>query len=210
MTNPVPGHPVTTEWGITGPHWTGCGWHTGQDYAASQGTAVVAARAGEVRHVNYGSAFGSHQFVIVPGDGTEDFYAHCTTRPPHGERVEQGQHVAAVGCEGNCTGPHLHLERHKQAGSWSCSNMDDPMKSHNDGGGGDDDMTPEQHATLDRIEWMVSQIKPQTDQINPALRGPVDRVHWGVMDDAQGLRTMVADVQMRIAVIEDILSEESG
>jgi hypothetical protein len=49
--------------------------------------------------------------------------------------VNAGDKVGEVGTEGNVTGPHLHFERHKRAGTWSCSNMDDPMKSHGAGGG---------------------------------------------------------------------------
>ena len=133
MVNPVPGHSVTTAYHKTGSHWTTCGWHTGQDYAAPAGTDIVAARGGTVVHVNYGSAFGNHQFVIRPGDGTEDFYAHTSSRPGSGVLVSGGAKVADVGSEGNSTGPHLHFERHKNYG-WNCNGMDDPMKSHNAGG----------------------------------------------------------------------------
>lgn len=133
MVNPVPGKTVTTPYHKTGSHWTACGWHTGQDYAAPQGTRVVAARSGTVKHVNYGSAFGSHQIAVVCADGTEDFYAHMYRRENNNVKVEAGQWIGYVGSEGNSTGPHLHFERHKNAGAWNCSNMDDPMKSHNEG-----------------------------------------------------------------------------
>lgn len=135
MVNPVPGKTVTTPYRKTGSHWKACGWHTGQDYAAPTGTQVVAARSGRVVHTSYGSAFGPYQFAIVCPDGTEDFYAHTTSRPSSGKQVNAGDPVARVGSLGNATGPHLHFERHKRAGSWNCSNMDDPMKSHNEGGG---------------------------------------------------------------------------
>lgn len=131
MVNPVPGYSVTTAYHKTGSMWNACGWHTGQDYAAPQGTRVVAARAGTVKHVNYGSSFGSHQIAVVCSDGTEDFYAHMYRRENHNTRVEAGQWIGYVGTEGNSTGPHLHFERHKVAGSWSCGNMTDPMTSHN-------------------------------------------------------------------------------
>jgi hypothetical protein len=44
--------------------------------------------------------------------------------------------------------------------------------------GGDDDMTPEQAKTLDEVHWMLGQMKPQTDQINPRLMKPVDDSYW--------------------------------
>lgn len=134
MVNPVPGYQVTTPYRKTGPSWKTCGYHTGQDYAAPLGTQIVAARGGSVVHVNYGSALGNHQFVIRPGDGTEDLYCHTSSRPGNGAQVAAGQHVAKVGNEGNSTGPHLHFERHKSYG-WACSVFDDPMKSHNYVGG---------------------------------------------------------------------------
>lgn len=134
MVNPVPGKSVTTPYHKTGSLWKACGWHTGQDYAAPMGTVVVAARAGTVRHVNYGNAFGSKQLAVVCSDGSEDFYAHMSNRAAAGTKVAAGQQVGRVGAEGNVTGPHLHFERHKRAGDWNCSNMDDPMKSHNAGG----------------------------------------------------------------------------
>jgi hypothetical protein len=94
----------------------------------------VAARAGVTKHVNYGSAFGSKQLAVQCDDGTEDFYAHMSSRVGSGIRVAAGAKVGAVGTEGNSTGPHLHFERHKTKNAWNCGNMDDPMKSHNDGG----------------------------------------------------------------------------
>jgi len=130
MVNPVPGFKVTTGFKLKGRHWTACGWHTGQDYAAPAGTNVVAARGGKVSWTDYGSAFGRFQFSIRPGDGTEDFYAHTTTRPKQGAIVATGQYIAEVGSEGNSTAPHLHFERHSSIG-WACNKMADPMLSHN-------------------------------------------------------------------------------
>ena len=131
MVNPVPGYSVTTAYRKTSTgSWETCGWHTGQDYAAPSGADVVAARGGTVAHVDYGDFLGEHQFVIRPGDGTEDLYCHTKTRPANGAKVSTGQYVAEVGREGNATGDHLHFERHKWYG-WDCELMDDPMKSHN-------------------------------------------------------------------------------
>jgi murein DD-endopeptidase MepM/ murein hydrolase activator NlpD len=136
MVNPVPGRSVTTAYGIRGRHWScnrdssGNGVHTGADFAAPHGTRVVAARPGTARHVNYGSAFGSRQLLIVTADGTADFYAHMSRRiPANGARVEAGQHVGDVGADGNATGPHLHFERHRNASGWNCSNHTDPGPS---------------------------------------------------------------------------------
>lgn len=135
MTNPVPGFAISTPYGKRGKYWScnkdanGNGVHTGCDYAAPAGTTIVAARGGKVKHTSYGTAFGSKQFAILCSDGTEDFYAHTTTRPANGATVATGQAVAKVGAEGNVTGAHLHFERHPKQGSWSCSNHTNPQPS---------------------------------------------------------------------------------
>jgi len=126
---PVHGYSVHPAYGATGPYWTSCGWHTGADIAAPAGTAVAAARGGVARHCDYGPAFGEHQFTIEPGDGTEDFYAHCQTRPKHGATVATGEYVAQVGDEGQASGPHLHFERHTDTGYWHCTIICDPAPS---------------------------------------------------------------------------------
>ena len=142
MVNPVPGKSITTPYGKRGSYWScnedanGNGIHTGVDYAAPCGTPVVAARGGKVVHCNHGSAFGSHQIEILPGDGTRDFYAHMPSRAANGVKVSTGQKVGTVGAEGNVTGAHLHFERHKVAtGGWSCGIVVDPAPSINAGGG---------------------------------------------------------------------------
>lgn len=134
--DPVPGYPITTPYGRRGSYWScdedadGNGIHTGVDYAAPLGTRVVAARGGRVVHANHGSAFGSHQVEVLPGDGTRDFYAHLSNRVAHGTVVKAGDPLGRVGAEGNVTGPHLHFERHSVAtGGWSCSVIRDPQPS---------------------------------------------------------------------------------
>lgn len=138
MTNPVPGHAVSTPYGRRGSYWScdedayGNGIHTGVDYAAPSGTKVVAARPGQVVWSSHGSAFGSHQVDLLAGDGTRDFYAHMRSRVANGSRVEAGDKVGEVGAEGNVTGAHLHFERHAtEYGGWSCSVVRDPAPSIN-------------------------------------------------------------------------------
>src|SRR4029077_844986 len=86
VTNPVPSASIGTPYGKRGSWWScdensnGDGIHTGVDYPDPNGTKVVAARGGKVVYCNHGSAFGSHQLEILPGDGTRDFYAHMRSR----------------------------------------------------------------------------------------------------------------------------------
>jgi len=136
MVNPVPGRTITTAYGIRGRHWScdrnsaGHGVHTGADFAAPNGTRVVAARPGTARHVSYGAAFGSRQLLIVAADGTADFYAHMSRRiPGNGATVAAGQHIGDVGADGNATGPHLHFERHANPNGWTCANHRNPQPS---------------------------------------------------------------------------------
>lgn len=136
---PVPSHPtVTTPFGRRGRHWScnrdaaGNGIHTGVDFGSPgiAGAPVVAARSGTARHVNYGSAFGTRQLLIVAADGSADFYAHMATRTTtDGARVSIGARVGTVGASGNVTGPHLHFERHTRAAGWSCGVVTDPQRS---------------------------------------------------------------------------------
>jgi hypothetical protein len=138
---PVPGASIGTPYGKRGPYWScspdaaGHGKHTGVDYPAAAGSAVVAARAGTVHHCHHGDAFGAHQIEITPGDGTRDFYAHMSRRVGNGVKVSAGEWVGDVGSEGNATGPHLHFERHTVAsGGWSCAIITDPKPSIDHGG----------------------------------------------------------------------------
>ena len=135
MVSPVPGHKTATAFGARGKHW-GCdqingeGIHTGVDFPAPIGTQVVAARGGVTAHVNFGDAFGTLQLAVHCADGTEDFYAHMSSRVAAGTKVRAGDRVGEVGDQGNVTGPHLHFERHKSQGPpWTCGFITNPGPS---------------------------------------------------------------------------------
>lgn len=139
MGDPIKGKNVSTPYGQRGPYWScnedpaGDGIHTGCDVGGvPAGTDVLAMRPGKVRHVNYGSGFGSKQVAVQMADGSsEDFYAHMRSRVSHGATVKLGDKIGEVGSEGNASGPHLHVERHPDPGYWNCHNLDDPQKSIN-------------------------------------------------------------------------------
>ena len=145
---PVPSkYKITTPYGRRGSYWScdkvnGKGIHTGADFACPVGTPVYATIAGQVRHRNYGSAFGNHQVAISPdsdqpfGDG-EVFYAHMRKRAANGTRVKVGDWIGEVGIEGNVSGAHLHYEYHPNAkGKWSCAVVADPSPTLGGGGSG--------------------------------------------------------------------------
>lgn len=124
MVSPAPGFSIGTPYRKSGS-WS-CGYHTGVDFPCPTGTRLVASIAGQIRHRNYGSALGNHQFAISPDPGQpfadgEVFYAHTRTRLADGVYVNVGDFVAECGVEGNTTGPHLHYEFHpNQKNSWGC------------------------------------------------------------------------------------------
>lgn len=108
--SPVPGYGVSTPFGRRGS-WA-AGYHTGDDYAAPTGRAVVATRAGRVIGAGWniwGPSYGLQ--VIVETNGVRHLYAHLSRRDVSvGQWVTQGQRLGAVGSTGNSTGPHCHYE----------------------------------------------------------------------------------------------------
>ena len=85
-------------------------FHTGVDYPAPTGTAVVAAGDGTV--IAAGSAAGYGRLVVVQHSaGVTTFYAHLSkilVKP--GRPIAGGTILGLVGQTGDATGPHLHFE----------------------------------------------------------------------------------------------------
>jgi murein DD-endopeptidase MepM/ murein hydrolase activator NlpD len=84
--------------------------HTGLDFPAATGTAVVAAAGGVVlsieRHPEYGNLL-----TLDHGNGLLTRYAHLSAvTVAVGDIVRGRQPVGAVGSTGRSTGPHLHFE----------------------------------------------------------------------------------------------------
>jgi murein DD-endopeptidase MepM/ murein hydrolase activator NlpD len=94
-------HPVQKRWKA----------HKGIDYAAKQGTPVVAAGNGKVTHAGY-SKYNGYYVFIQHGNGILTKYLHFYKRPSvkKGQRVKQGQNIGYVGATGLAAGPHLHYE----------------------------------------------------------------------------------------------------
>ncbi|MEM1250263.1 MAG: M23 family metallopeptidase, partial [Acidobacteriota bacterium] len=83
--------------------------HTGADYAANQGTPVLAAADGVVRLAEE-HFFGGNSVFLDHGDGLITMYLHLhEIFVDPGESVTRGSVIGTVGSTGRSTGPHLHF-----------------------------------------------------------------------------------------------------
>jgi murein DD-endopeptidase MepM/ murein hydrolase activator NlpD len=93
-------HPILNRWKA----------HLGVDYGAPTGTPVRVVGDGTVKFAGWQNGYGN----VVEIQHTQNRitkYAHLSRIDVRtGEKVEQGQTVAAVGATGWATGPHLHFE----------------------------------------------------------------------------------------------------
>lgn len=103
LTHPVPGA-IKTQ-GIHG--------YNAVDFAASVGTPIRAAGAGEVivsRNSGWNGGYGQY-IVIRHRNGAQTLYAHLSRNDVGvGAYVDQGDVIGATGNSGRSTGPHLHFE----------------------------------------------------------------------------------------------------
>ena len=83
--------------------------HSGMDIAAPAGTPVQAPAAGVVTLAAADYYITGGTLIIDHGHGISSNFLHLSRIDVRvGDRVEQGQLVAAVGATGRATGPHLH------------------------------------------------------------------------------------------------------
>jgi murein DD-endopeptidase MepM/ murein hydrolase activator NlpD len=93
--------------------------HLGVDYAAPEGTPVVALGGGRVVSVSWKKGFG-RTVVIKHNAAYLSQYAHLSRYASGlhaGARVNQGQVIGYVGSTGHATGPHLDF-RVQESGRW--------------------------------------------------------------------------------------------
>ncbi|UAL30416.1 M23 family metallopeptidase [Nocardioides rotundus] len=128
---------LTSEFGprvhpITGENST----HTGTDFAAPDGTPILAAADGTVTIAEFSGGYGGLIVIehTIAGQTVATAYSHMWQRGIHvaaGDEVAAGEHIGDVGSSGNSTGPHLHFEvrtggtngEHTDPATW--------LKSHN-------------------------------------------------------------------------------
>lgn len=122
--SPAPGYKVTTPWGKkprNNTYWQTRGHHTGDDYACSYGTKVVAVRNGTAYQM-WDSMLG-HVILLFADNGRTYWYCHLSHfSVKSGTKVKAGQVLARSGQSGKGAkfGPHLHFEmRYGHTRSWS-------------------------------------------------------------------------------------------
>jgi murein DD-endopeptidase MepM/ murein hydrolase activator NlpD len=99
---PVPGGKITQYFS---------GYHPAIDIAAPYGSTVVAADAGVVTWAGWRNNGGGLVVQVDHGNGIVTVYNHLgSIWVGPGQSVGKGQGIAAVGCTGICTGPHVHFE----------------------------------------------------------------------------------------------------
>jgi murein DD-endopeptidase MepM/ murein hydrolase activator NlpD len=85
-------------------------FHQGLDIAAPIGTTITAAAGGTVIMAQWYGGYGNY-ILIDDGGGYSTGYGHLSAfYVSAGQQVKQGQAIGAVGCTGECTGPHVHFE----------------------------------------------------------------------------------------------------
>ncbi len=86
------------------------GTHKGIDIAAPSGTPIYASDGGTVKFSGWYGNYGN-LVIIDHGNGFQTYYAHNSKNyVSAGEKVYQGQHIAAMGTTGDSTGNHSHFE----------------------------------------------------------------------------------------------------
>ena len=83
--------------------------HTGQDFAAPEGTPIHAVGDGKIIFAAYDGSYGNKIAILHP-DGTVTWYAHMSAFVQTSGTVKAGDVIGRIGSTGNTTGPHLHLE----------------------------------------------------------------------------------------------------
>lgn len=95
-------HPILGYWRM----------HNGVDWAARNGTPVLASGNGTVRSADWDSGYG-RRVEIQHTNGYVTTYSHLSAfgrGVTEGARVRQGQIIGYIGSSGLSTGPHLHYE----------------------------------------------------------------------------------------------------
>ncbi len=93
-------HPIQGNWKF----------HSGTDFAAEEGTPVVAPISGRVSTADFAGGYGL-AVTLDHNANQQTLYGHLSQIfVKAGQFVKQGEVIGLVGSTGNSTGPHLHFE----------------------------------------------------------------------------------------------------
>lgn len=108
---PISGGRLTSTFGRRNRPTKGASsYHKGIDWGCPIGTTVVASCGGTVVSAGWQRGYG-HCVLIRHPDGKQTRYGHLSKiYVSAGQKVSQGQRIAASGNSGVSTGPHLHFE----------------------------------------------------------------------------------------------------
>ena len=85
--------------------------HPAIDLAGDTGHAIFASDTGVVVYAGWNDWGYGYVIVLDHGNGWQTLYAHLSqVNVGCGQSVVQGEVIGAMGCTGNCSGPHLHFE----------------------------------------------------------------------------------------------------
>lgn len=134
--------------------------HSGVDYAAPEGTPVMALGDGVVIDMGYDKAAGNyikirHNSVYTTGYNHFSRFAKGIAR---GARVKQGDIIGYVGRTGYATGPHLDMR------IWMNGSPIDPLKMKSP------PVEPVKQENLEAFRNVVSKLSAQLDSITPGSR----------------------------------------
>lgn len=108
---PVASGYITSPFGLRTDPFTGLrDYHPGIDFAAAEGSEVLAVASGIVTEAGEKNGYGN-LVEINHGNGYVTRYGHnarILVKP--GDRVYRGQAIALMGSTGRSTGPHVHFE----------------------------------------------------------------------------------------------------
>lgn len=112
LASPVFGGVITARFGDVGTYWTNK--HTGLDFAAPTLSPIRALADGRVKQSGWnGGAYGN-TVTLDHSDGFVTVYAHMfQTTTGVDSFVTQGSIIGLVGTTGNVSGPHVHVEVHR-------------------------------------------------------------------------------------------------
>lgn len=108
---PIASGYITSGYGNRTDPFTGLReYHAGVDFAAPEGSSVMAVASGIVSAAEAREGYGN-MLEITHGNGYVTRYGHNERLLVKvGDRVQRGQAIAKIGSTGRSTGPHVHFE----------------------------------------------------------------------------------------------------